>query len=175
MFAPTEQLGQNKNDWQSYRRTNACIRTNTHKLIFTIMKTSLFYGLLCSLLLFASCNTLDNNSNGDKAYEESWVIGSKTVINNDGLRNFWVKKNGNPVWERCSSTIENFDYEEGYEYLADIKVTTVTNPPQDGSSLKYSLLRIISKEPKESDVPILTNDLSKCFGSPELAFPELQF
>ncbi|MDE6870790.1 MAG: DUF4377 domain-containing protein [Bacteroidales bacterium] len=138
------------------------------------MKTSLFYGLLCSLLLFASCNTLDNNSNGDKAYEESWVIGSKTVIDNDGLRNFWVKKNGNPVWERCSSAIENFDYEEGYEYLADIKVTTVTNPPQDGSSLKYSLLRIISKEQKESDVPILTNDLSKCFGSPELAFPELQ-
>lgn len=120
------------------------------------MKTSLFYGLLCSLLLFASCNTLDNNSNGEKSWEESWVIGSKTVTDNDGVRSFWVKKNGNPVWERRSCSIENFDYEEGYEYLTDIRVTTVANPPEDGSSLKYSLLRIISNEQKESDVPVLT-------------------
>jgi len=41
--------------------------------------------------------------------------------------------------------IEGFDYEEGYEYEIVVEVTKVENPPADASSLKYSLVEVVSK------------------------------
>ncbi|MBC8616699.1 DUF4377 domain-containing protein [Parabacteroides faecis] len=47
--------------------------------------------------------------------------------------------------------IEGFEYEQGYEYVIEVKIEHIENPPADGSSLKYSLIRVISKTKKNSE------------------------
>lgn len=55
---------------------------------------------------------------------------------------------GTQDWEYFyyEDSIIGFDYEPGYMYNIVVKKTTVTNPPQDASSIQYELLRIISRE-----------------------------
>jgi heat shock protein HslJ len=53
--------------------------------------------------------------------------------------------------------IEGFDYEEGYEYKIVVKEENVEDPPAGGSSLKYSLVSVESKEP----VPIAEEVVEK--------------
>ena len=48
------------------------------------------------------------------------------------------------------SPIEGFEYEEGYEYVIEVKTENIDNPPIDGSSIKYILTKIISKTKKNS-------------------------
>lgn len=56
---------------------------------------------------------------------------------------------GAPVYEG----IEGFDYEPGYEYKLRIKAKQLAEPPQDASSVRYSLLELISKTPARSNIP----------------------
>ena len=55
---------------------------------------------------------------------------------------------GTEDWEYFyyEDSIIGFEYEPGYIYQIVVKKTKVPNPPQDASSIKYVLLRIISKE-----------------------------
>lgn len=48
-------------------------------------------------------------------------------------------------------SIEGFEYEQGYEYVIEVKIEHKENPPADGSNLKYSLIRVISKTKKNSE------------------------
>ncbi len=57
-----------------------------------------------------------------------------------------VKKNVSDDWQFFYGGIEGFDYEEGFEYIIEVKVYDVENPPADGSSKRYVLNRIISKQ-----------------------------
>ncbi|OPB97926.1 DUF4377 domain-containing protein [Elizabethkingia occulta] len=41
--------------------------------------------------------------------------------------------------------IEGFTFEEGFRYVLNIKVTRLANPPADGISKTYKLLKITSK------------------------------
>ncbi|MFY0607047.1 MAG: DUF4377 domain-containing protein [Cyclobacteriaceae bacterium] len=43
------------------------------------------------------------------------------------------------------NSIEGFDYEPGFIYDLKIKKTTIENPPADGSSILYELVKIQSK------------------------------
>ena len=43
------------------------------------------------------------------------------------------------------NNIEGFNYEPGYEYLLTVSTTKIENPPADGSSIKYTLIKQISK------------------------------
>lgn len=51
-------------------------------------------------------------------------------------------------WEFFYAPIEGFDeqYEEGFIYQIEVEVSEIENAPQDASSLKYKLIKIISKE-----------------------------
>ena len=62
-----------------------------------------------------------------------------------------VKKEGQAEWEFFYSNIEGFNYEPGYEYVLEVKVDKVENPAADQSSLKYTLVKQISKEQKTSE------------------------
>lgn len=44
---------------------------------------------------------------------------------------------------------------KGYEYVVEVKIIPVPNPPADASSAQYVLEKIISMEEKESDTPQL--------------------
>ena len=43
-------------------------------------------------------------------------------------------------------SIEGFTYEPGYVYSLIVKKTEIENPPADGSSIRYELVRVVSKE-----------------------------
>lgn len=64
---------------------------------------------------------------------------------------FLVKKDGQKDWEFLYSGIEGFTYEEGNEYVLEIKEEKIDNPPADGSSVKYILVKEISKIKKISE------------------------
>ena len=50
-------------------------------------------------------------------------------------------------WQNFYSPIEGFDFVEGYRYRLQVNVTTIENPPADGSSLRYKLVRVLDKMP----------------------------
>ncbi len=50
-------------------------------------------------------------------------------------------------WMNFHSPIEGFDFQEGWRYRLQVAVAKVNNPPADGSSLRYSLVRILDKMP----------------------------
>lgn len=45
-----------------------------------------------------------------------------------------------------SQWIEGFDFEEGFRYRIEVERREVADPPADGSSLSYRLLRVLSRE-----------------------------
>lgn len=57
-----------------------------------------------------------------------------------------IKENEADDWEFFSSTIEGFNYEQGYEYKIEVRKEPIENPPADASSIRYILVKEISKE-----------------------------
>ncbi|HEX7979838.1 MAG TPA: DUF4377 domain-containing protein [Gemmatimonadaceae bacterium] len=49
-------------------------------------------------------------------------------------------------WRLFYNRIEGFTYEEGYRWRLEVDRRRVPNPPADGSSLAYRLVRVISRE-----------------------------
>ena len=49
-------------------------------------------------------------------------------------------------WRLFYDRIEGFTYEEGYRWRLEVERRRVPNPPADGSSLAYRLVRVIAKE-----------------------------
>ena len=93
------------------------------------------------------------------SWTERWIVASETVKDSEGLPYFWVKRNGKSTWEKAEAFVKGFEHEPGYEYEIVVKATVIPNPPADASARKYSLVRVISKEKKTSDVPELPKDL----------------
>ena len=56
-------------------------------------------------------------------------------------------------WLFFYDTIEGFEYEEGYTYEIEVAVTKIENPSADGSSLQYTLVKIVSKEKDTTTAP----------------------
>ncbi|MGM9781514.1 MAG: M12 family metallopeptidase [Candidatus Cryptobacteroides sp.] len=122
-------------------------------------RKTIYLSLLLVSCLLASCS---KSKDDGLSWTERWVVGSETVEGYEGVTCLWIKRDGNPVWEMSYGRVDGFEHETGYEYVVDVKATVIPNPPADASAWKYSLVRVISKEKKNSEVPILTTDLSKC-------------
>ena len=50
-------------------------------------------------------------------------------------------------WELFYGAIEGFTHEPGFAYVLEVEVRAVEDPPADGSSLAYRLVRVVSKVP----------------------------
>jgi hypothetical protein len=58
-----------------------------------------------------------------------------------------IKEKEGAAWTVVGlSTISEFTYEKGYNYLLETEKTHLANPPADGSNISYKLVKIISKE-----------------------------
>lgn len=57
-----------------------------------------------------------------------------------------VRESESEEWTYFYSTIEGFDYEEGTRYELLVSIEEVPNPPADASSLRYTLVEIVSAE-----------------------------
>ncbi|MFK7050258.1 DUF4377 domain-containing protein [Flavobacterium columnare] len=93
-------------------------------------------------LTLISCNT-----NKD---EKTVYIGANTTPCNAGvmetecLQIKWSKNQ--KEWDFFYNTIQGFKYEKGNEYELVIKEEKVENPPADGSNVKYTLIKEVSKK-----------------------------
>lgn len=56
-----------------------------------------------------------------------------------------VKERMEDPWLRFYDEIEGFAYEPGYLYEILVHLRHVENPPADGSSIEYTLVRLVSK------------------------------
>ena len=102
------------------------------------------------IILFASCGPqlIDN-------YRVNMMVNSYTVdcIGEMEGTCLLVQEGdliGTQDWEYFYyfDSIEGFNYEPGFVYGLQVKKTEVKNPPADGSSIRYELVKIISKNPQ---------------------------
>jgi hypothetical protein len=61
-----------------------------------------------------------------------------------------VRRDGQGAWTMFYDAIEGFTHEEGYRYRVEVARRRVPDPPADGSSYAYRLLRVLTREPAES-------------------------
>lgn len=66
---------------------------------------------------------------------------------------------GTKDWNFFYSDIAGFDFEEGFVYNLKVKKTNIENAPQDGSSIRYELVEIISKTPATCQFENAVTDL----------------
>ena len=50
------------------------------------------------------------------------------------------------TWRFFHGAIQGFTYEEGYRWRLEVERQPVPNPPADGSSAVYRLIRVVWKE-----------------------------
>jgi len=63
-----------------------------------------------------------------------------------------VKQDPSAEYTLFYGQIEGFTFEPGYEYELQVRVENVENPPADGSSLKYTLIEVVSQTPVSGTV-----------------------
>lgn len=107
-----------------------------HKLILSLFAISLFFG---------SCSNSVKTEKLTVASQQGNCIGVAP------MKCLLIKKEGQPEWEFFYSNIEGFNYEPGYEYVLEVKVDSIGEPAADQSSLKYTLVKEVSKEKKISE------------------------
>lgn len=61
-----------------------------------------------------------------------------------------VRRESEQSWTYFYDTIEGFAHEDGFRYRLEVDRQRVANPPQDGSSYRYRLLRVIVRERAEA-------------------------
>ena len=62
-----------------------------------------------------------------------------------------VKKGDATKWTNFYSNIEGFDYKSGHEYVLDVKEEKLEHVPADASSIKFTLVKTVSKKEKRSE------------------------
>lgn len=109
------------------------------------MKKLIYLALLIFTVLFVSCNSSKRITRYTVASETRNCVGvgpQKCLL---------VKKGNQSDWEFFYSNIEGFNYVEGNEYVIDVKTEKRENVPADASSLKFILIKEISKIAKQSE------------------------
>jgi hypothetical protein len=99
---------------------------------------------LATLLMAASC------SSTAPADEEILVleVASETVTcQGEGVhRCLRVRAPSETEWRNFYDAIEGFTHEEGHRYVIEVARRRIVDPPADGSSFSYRLLRILAEE-----------------------------
>lgn len=57
-----------------------------------------------------------------------------------------VRERPGAEWTYFYDHIEGFNHEPGYRYVLRVERREVANPPADGSSVAYRLVRVVSRE-----------------------------
>lgn len=94
--------------------------------------------ILTLLLAACVCTACDK----DDEYEiREWTVASQLGIAHGASTLqpvLLVKANDDTSWRAVYQGIEGFDFEAGYEYRLRIKAEQLPDPPQDGSSIRYT-------------------------------------
>lgn len=115
--------------------------------------------LLLAVFAVSSCSS-DDDEKKDSVKEITIYVSSETGesygFNSTPEECMLVKfDNPNGEWEHLGLyRIEGFTYVKGHEYELRVKMTTLANPPADGYSHRYLLVKIVQdKLAKETETP----------------------
>ena len=124
-----------------------------------IKKTLNLLFLLLAVFAVSSCSS-DDDEKKDSVKEITIYVSSETGesygFNSTPEECMLVKfDNPNGEWEHLGLyRIEGFTYVKGHEYELRVKMTTLANPPADGYSHRYLLVKIVQdKLVKETETP----------------------
>ncbi len=116
------------------------------------MKNALFLAI-CLILGLSSCTSTSNEKVTLEEGEYIYWVNSETkpCVGVSKMTCLQVQKGETPEegkWLYFYSNIEGFDYEPGYIYKLIVKETEIParQVPADGSSLKFTLKKILSKQ-----------------------------
>ena len=135
------------------------ILSSTIKRKMKMKKTLNLLFLLLAVFAISSCSS-DDDEKKDSVKEITIYVSSETGesygFNSTPEECMLVKfDNPNGKWEHLGLyRIEGFTYVKGHEYELRVKMTTLANPPADGYSHKYLLVKIVQdKLVKETETP----------------------
>lgn len=124
------------------------------------MKTMKIWRIAFAMLAafsLTSCSSDDDKE--DKVEQVTVYVSSETGVYYDmwfdperenPIIGMQIREEGNSVWRTVSLyTIKGFTYEKGNEYKLLVKKTTLANPPQDASNIRYELISIVSQRKVE--------------------------
>jgi hypothetical protein len=103
--------------------------------------------IVYSLLIMTSVLVLGCSK--EKFEKATWTISSQLGVCTGIGQPFpcmQIKEEGSTDWKNFGQSIEGFTYEAGVEYVVEVKIYNIENPPADASSKRYVLIRIISKQ-----------------------------
>ncbi|SHK81748.1 DUF4377 domain-containing protein [Chryseobacterium polytrichastri] len=114
------------------------------KSITTIVKGTF---LAATVFAITQCTTASKAASGD---EKTFIVGPQTAdcTGVAPMKCLQVKETPSGEWTNFYTNIEGFTYEPGYEYVLKVKTEKIQNPPMDGSSIKYTLVKQVSKTKK---------------------------
>lgn len=102
--------------------------------------------LMTVTLMLTACKSSDNTVQMTVASEKRIAMGVAP------MEVLVVKEGDQTEWSFFYSSIEGFNYEPGYEYVLEVKKEAAEQPvPADASSIKYTLVKEISKTEKVSE------------------------
>ena len=67
-----------------------------------------------------------------------------------------VKTEPDGEYQNFYARIEGFEFEEGYTYELLVQVDKAENPPADASSLTYTLIEVVDKQPAQAESKEIT-------------------
>lgn len=105
---------------------------------------------LAILIMFTSCDFFVDNEPTDKRYTVTLYVSAKTgnMMGLTGIAHecMLVKEKGQSSWTPWEfEGINGFTYDKGFEYELLVTKTIYANPPADGGSYGYELIREVSK------------------------------
>lgn len=62
-----------------------------------------------------------------------------------------IKKSADTAWSNLYTSINGFKYTPGFRYKLKVRVTRIKHPPADGSSFKYTLVKVLEKKKVSPD------------------------
>ena len=113
------------------------------------MKNRLYVSIALFLLAAVALSACRSSA---QAVEKTIYVGP-TMVDCTGVgpqKCLLVKENPSDEYQLFYDQIEGFDYEEGYEYEIVVREEKVENPPADASSIRWTLVEMVSKTPAPS-------------------------
>lgn len=115
---------------------------------------NLFLAMVAVVTSFVSCTTAQMGTRDKPIAQQGvrmTVASEKKACTGVGkMECMMVKENNATEWSLFYSGIEGFNYQPGFEYVLLVEKIPVANPPADGSSIKYRLLKEVKKEWKRT-------------------------
>lgn len=113
------------------------------------IKSIVLKGALASSVLLGTLQCTASAANSGEN-EKTFIIASETAdcTGVAPMKCLQIKEKPTDNWSFFYSNIEGFTYEPGYEYVLKVKTEKRENVPADASSIKYTLIKQVSKTKK---------------------------